>query len=271
MHVDGFRFDLATTLGRVGRGEFSPQRADLPDHRPGSGPLAREADRRAVGRGPRRLPGRATSRRRFSEWNGKFRDAIRRYWKGDENLASEVGYRLTGSADLYQGERRQPQASINFVTAHDGFTLHDLVSYGDKHNEANGERNQDGADDNQSWNHGAEGETDDPAIVALRERQKRNLLATLFLSQGVPMLLGGDEMGRTQRGNNNAYCQDNEISWFDWKPRRPPPRAARVHAAPDRAPAAPPDPAAAAVLRGRLHLGVAVRRTSPGCGPTARR
>ena len=148
----------------------------------------------------------------FAEWNGKFRDAMRRYWKGDENLASEVGYRLAGSADLFQGDRRQPQASINFITAHDGFTLHDLVSYGSKHNEANGERNQDGADDNQSWNHGAEGETDDPAIIALRERQQRNLLATLLLSQGVPMVLGGDEIGRTQRGNNNAYCQDNELS-----------------------------------------------------------
>jgi len=153
----------------------------------------------------------------FSEWNGKFRDAMRRYWKGDENLASEVGYRLAGSADLFLGDRRQPQASINFITAHDGFTLHDLVSYDSKHNEANGERNQDGADDNQSWNHGAEGETDDPTIVALRDRQERNLLATLLLAQGVPMLLGGDEIGRTQRGNNNAYCQDNELSWFDWR------------------------------------------------------
>jgi glycogen operon protein len=152
----------------------------------------------------------------FHELNGRYRDAARRYWKGDDNLASELGYRLTGSADLFQGERRHPQASVNFVTAHDGFTLHDLVSYSDKHNEANGEHNQDGSDDNQSWNHGAEGETDDPAIIALRDRQMRNLLSTLFLSQGVPMLLGGDEIGRTQRGNNNAYCQDNEISWYDW-------------------------------------------------------
>ena len=147
----------------------------------------------------------------------QFRDAMRRYWKGDENLASEVGYRLAGSADLFQGNRRPPQASVNFVTAHDGFTLHDLVSYESKHNEANGERNQDGADDNQSWNHGVEGETDDPAILTLRERQQRNLLATLLLAQGVPMLLGGDELGRSQRGNNNAYCQDNELGWFDWR------------------------------------------------------
>ena len=260
MHVDGFRFDLATTLGRVGARRVQPARADLPDHRAGSGAVAGEADRRAVGRRPRRLPGRATSRRRSREWNGKFRDALRRYWKGDENLASEVGYRLAGSADLFQGERRQPQASINFITAHDGFTLHDLVSYGSKHNEANGERNQDGADDNQSWNHGVEGETDDPAIIALRERQKRNLLATLFLVAGrARCCSGGDEMGRTQRGNNNAYCQDNELSWFDWNldDRR---RALleftrRLIALRRRH----PDPAAAPLLRRRLHLGVAVK------------
>ena len=152
----------------------------------------------------------------WREWNGKYRDAIRRYWKGDDHVAGEIGHRLSGSADLYQGERRRPQASINFITAHDGFTLHDLVTYSSKHNEANGEWNKDGADDNQAWNHGVEGETDDPQILELRERQKRNLLATLLSSQGVPMLVAGDEMGRTQGGNNNAYCQDNEISWIDW-------------------------------------------------------
>ncbi|HSP79222.1 MAG TPA: glycogen debranching enzyme GlgX, partial [Myxococcaceae bacterium] len=153
----------------------------------------------------------------WREWNGKYRDALRRYWKGDENLAGEVGYRLAGSSDLYESARRRPQTTINFITAHDGFTLHDLVTYSSKHNEANGEQNRDGTDDNDSWNCGVEGETDDPAIISLRERQKRNLLATLFLSQGVPMIVAGDELGRTQGGNNNAYCQDNEISWLDWE------------------------------------------------------
>ncbi|RYZ36808.1 MAG: glycogen debranching enzyme GlgX, partial [Myxococcaceae bacterium] len=152
----------------------------------------------------------------WHEWNGKYRDALRKYWKGDENQAAEVGYRLTGSADLFAAARRRPQASINFVTAHDGFTLHDLVTYSSKHNEANGEHNRDGADDNQAWNCGVEGETDNTDIISLRERQKRNLLASLFLSTGVPMIVAGDEMGRTQKGNNNAYCQDNELSWVDW-------------------------------------------------------
>ena len=152
----------------------------------------------------------------FSEWNGKYRDAFRKYWKGEDNLAAEIGYRLTGSADLFQLSGRGPYASINFITAHDGFTLRDLVSYDLKHNEANLEDNKDGADDNNSWNCGVEGETDDPKINALRDRQVRNFLTTLFVSNGVPMLLAGDELGRTQRGNNNAYCQDNEISWVDW-------------------------------------------------------
>jgi glycogen operon protein len=216
MHVDGFRFDLATTLGRVGEGEFSPQAPifQIIAQDPVLSRVKLIAEPWDVGLGGYQAGNFPAP---FSEWNGRFRDAMRRYWKGDENLASEVGYRLAGSADLFQGDRRQPQASINFVTAHDGFTLHDLVSYGSKHNEANGERNQDGADDNQSWNHGAEGETDDPEIVALRDRQQRNLLATLLLAQGVPMLLGGDEIGRTQRGNNNAYCQDSELSWVDWR------------------------------------------------------
>ena len=141
---------------------------------------------------------------------------MRRYWKGDEGQLSDLAYRLTGSSDLYQNDGRKPYASINFVVAHDGFTLNDLVSYNEKHNEANGENNQDGANDNHSWNMGAEGPTDDPEINRAREVQMRNLLATLFLSQGVPMLCGGDEIGRTQSGNNNAYCQDNEISWYDW-------------------------------------------------------
>jgi glycogen operon protein len=154
----------------------------------------------------------------WAEWNGKYRDTVRRYWKGDDGQLSDLGYRLTGSSDLYQHDGRRPYASINFVTAHDGFTLRDLVSYNEKHNEANGENNQDGANDNNSWNMGAEGDTNDESICYARERQMRNFLATLLLSQGVPMISGGDEIGRTQKGNNNAYCQDNEISWYDWAP-----------------------------------------------------
>jgi glycogen operon protein len=216
MHVDGFRFDLATTMGRTGSGGFDPQASifQIIDQDPVLSRVKLIAEPWDCDPGGGYQQGSFPAP--FREWNGKFRDAVRRYWKGDDNLASELGYRLTGSSDLFARQRRQPLASVNFVTAHDGFTLHDLVTYGAKHNEANGEGNQDGSDDNQSWNHGVEGETDDPDIIALRERQKRNLLASLFLSQGVPMLLGGDEMGRTQRGNNNAYCQDNEISWVDW-------------------------------------------------------
>ena len=153
----------------------------------------------------------------WAEWNGKYRDTVRSFWKGDEGRIGEMGYRLTGSPDLYQHNGRDdPYASINFVTAHDGFTLNDLVSYNEKHNEANGDGNKDGDNNNLSWNCGAEGPTEDPQINALRERQRRNFLTTLFLSQGVPMLSGGDEWGRSQNGNNNAYCQDNEISWFNW-------------------------------------------------------
>jgi isoamylase len=215
MHVDGFRFDLATTLGRVGRGEFDRNAPffQIVALDPVISRVKLIAEPWDIGLGGYQMGNFPAP---WREWNGLYRDALRRYWKGDSNLASEIGYRLSGSADLYQGERRQPQASINFVTAHDGFTLHDLVTYAHKHNDANGEDNRDGADDNQSWNCGVEGETDDQAVIALRERQKRNLLAALFTSQGVPMLLAGDEMGRTQGGNNNAYCQDNELSWVDW-------------------------------------------------------
>jgi isoamylase len=152
----------------------------------------------------------------WSEWNGKYRDTIRDFWRGQHSSLGEVAYRITGSPDLYESNGRRPKASINFITAHDGFTLADLVAYNDKHNEANGEGNRDGESHNRSWNCGVEGPTDDPAILALRARQQRNFLATLLLSQGVPMLLGGDEQGRTQRGNNNGYCQDNEVSWYDW-------------------------------------------------------
>jgi glycogen operon protein len=152
----------------------------------------------------------------WSEWNGKYRDSVRDYWRAAGTSIGELAERLTGSSDLYEATGRRPFASINFVTCHDGFTLRDLTSYNMKHNEANAEGGRDGSDDNRSWNCGVEGRTDDPAVNALRARQQRNLLATLLLSQGVPMLLGGDEFGRTQQGNNNAYCQDNEISWFDW-------------------------------------------------------
>jgi glycogen operon protein len=153
---------------------------------------------------------------RWAEWNGRYRDEVRQYWRGDAGLKGLFATRLTGSADLYQREGRTPGHSINFITAHDGFTLRDLVSYDTKHNIENGDNNSDGLDENFSWNCGVEGETDDPNINALRLRMQKNHLATLFLSLGIPMLLGGDEFGRTQKGNNNAYCQDNEISWYDW-------------------------------------------------------
>jgi glycogen operon protein len=152
----------------------------------------------------------------WSEWNGQYRDTVRDFWRGEPATVADLASRLTGSSDLYQDDMRSPVASINFVTAHDGFTLADLVSYNDKHNEANGEGGNDGESHNRSWNCGAEGPTDDPDVVRCRRRQARNLLTTLMLSQGVPMLLGGDELGRSQRGNNNAYCQDSDISWYDW-------------------------------------------------------
>ncbi|QAT82029.1 glycogen debranching protein GlgX [Corallococcus coralloides] len=215
MHVDGFRFDLATVLGRGGKGGYDPNAPifQIINQDPVLGRVKLIAEPWDVGLGGYQVGGFPSP---WHEWNGKYRDALRKYWKGDENQAAEVGYRLTGSADLFAAARRRPQASINFVTAHDGFTLHDLVTYSSKHNEANGEHNRDGADDNQAWNCGVEGETDDTDIISLRERQKRNLMASLFLSTGVPMIVAGDEMGRTQNGNNNAYCQDNELSWVDW-------------------------------------------------------
>ncbi len=215
MHVDGFRFDLASALARelyeVDRlGAFF----DIIHQDPVISQVKLIAEPWDLGEGGYQVGNFPVL---WAEWNGQYRDTVRSYWKGDEGQAGALGYRLTGSSDLYGKGGRRPYASINFVTAHDGFTLHDLVSYNTKHNEANGEESRDGTDDNRSWNCGAEGPTDDPTITGLRERQKRNFLATLFLSQGVPMLCGGDEIGRTQRGNNNAYCQDNEISWFDWK------------------------------------------------------
>jgi isoamylase len=216
MHVDGFRFDLAATLARelhdVDRlsGFF-----DIIHQDPTLADVKLIAEPWDVGEGGYQVGNFPVL---WAEWNGKYRDTVRRYWKGDDGQLSDLAYRLTGSSDLYQHDGRRPYASINFVTAHDGFTLRDLVSYNEKHNEANGENNQDGTNDNHSWNMGAEGLTDAPEIACARERQIRNFLATLILSQGVPMISGGDEIGRTQKGNNNAYCQDNEISWYDWTP-----------------------------------------------------
>ncbi len=215
MHVDGFRFDLASTLARelhdVDRlsAFFDIIHQD---------PVIRSAKLIAepwdIGEGGYQVgnfpPG-------WAEWNGKYRDTVRDFWRGEDQTLGEFATRFTGSSDLYESSSRRPYASINFVTAHDGFTLHDLVSYNEKHNEENGEENNDGESHNRSWNCGVEGETDDPKIIALRSRQKRNFLVTLMLSQGIPMLLGGDEIGRSQTGNNNTYCQDNERAWYDWE------------------------------------------------------
>ncbi|HZQ52936.1 MAG TPA: glycogen debranching protein GlgX [Bryobacteraceae bacterium] len=214
MHVDGFRFDLASALAReLHDVDRLSAFFDVINQDPVLSKVKLIAEPWDVGEGGYQV-GQFPAL--WAEWNGKFRDVVRRYWKGDDGQLAELGYRLTGSSDLYQRDGRRPSASINFITAHDGFTLNDLVSYNEKHNEANGEDNKDGANDNHSWNLGAEGPTDDPNIIDLRERQKRNLLATLMLAQGVPMLCAGDEIGRTQNGNNNAYAQDNEISWLDW-------------------------------------------------------
>ena len=215
MHVDGFRFDLAATLAReLHAVDRLSAFFDLIQQDPAVSRVKLIAEPWDVGEGGYQVGNFPPL---WSEWNGKYRDSIRDYWRGTDQTLGEFASRLTGSSDLYATTGRRPWASINFITAHDGFTLHDLVSYNDKHNEANGEENRDGESHNRSWNCGAEGPTDNAEVNALRARQKRNFLATLFLSQGVPMLLGGDEMGRTQGGNNNAYCQDTEISWFDWE------------------------------------------------------
>ncbi len=214
MHVDGFRFDLAATLARelheVDRlGAF----LDIIHQDPLLSQVKLIAEPWDLGEGGYQVGKFPVG---WAEWNDRYRDAVRSYWKGDGGQIGELAYRITGSSDLYARSGRRPYASINFVTAHDGFTLQDLVSYNQKHNEANGEDNRDGTDNNRSWNCGIEGPTDDPVVMALRSQQKRNFLATLFLSQGVPMLLAGDAIGHSQNGNNNAYCQDNEISWIDW-------------------------------------------------------
>jgi len=215
MHVDGFRFDLATTLGRQSGG-FQQVSAffDLVAQDPVVSRAKLIAEPWDVGQFDSYDLGRFPPR--WREWNGKYRDTMRDFWRSHPVGLGEFATRFCGSSDLYAGSRRRPTASVNLITVHDGFTLRDLVSYDDKHNEANGESNRDGTSDNRSWNCGAEGPTDDPDVLALRERQSRAMLTTLLLSFGVPMLLGGDEMGRTQQGNNNAYCQDNEIAWVDW-------------------------------------------------------
>ena len=214
MHVDGFRFDLAAALAR----EFHDVDRlsaffDLVQQDPIVSQVKLIAEPWDVGEGGYQVGNFPPL---WTEWNGKYRDSVRDFWRG-ESVLQEFASRLTGSSDLYADDGRRPLASINFVTCHDGFSLHDLVAYDHKHNDANGENSRDGTDDNRSWNHGTEGETSDPHILALRRRQKRNFIATLFLSQGVPMLSHGDELGRTQAGNNNVYCQDNELAWMPWQ------------------------------------------------------
>jgi isoamylase len=215
MHVDGFRFDEGTILGREGAGfDQSGGFLDSCLQDPLLSQVKLIAEPWDPGPGGYQVgsfpPG-------WAEWNDRYRDTVRSFWKGDEGKAAEMASRLAASGDLFNKRGRKPWASVNFVSIHDGFTLNDLVSYSDRHNEANGENNQDGISNNLSWNCGAEGPTEDHEINKLRERQKRNMLATLFFSQGTPMLLAGDEFGRTQKGNNNAYCQDNEINWVDWE------------------------------------------------------
>ena len=252
-HVDGFRFDLASALARE---LYDVDRLsaffDVIHQDPVLSQVKLIAEPWDVGPGGYQVGNFPVL---WSEWNGIYRDVMRDFWRGQASVG-EFASRLTGSSDLYEDDGRHPFASINFITAHDGFTLRDLVSYNDKHNEANLEGNRDGTDDNRSWNCGVEGETDDPEINELRARQQRNFLATLILSQGTPMLLGGDEFGRTQHGNNNAWCQDNEISWFDWGLLEENRRAARVRPQADRAaaraPGVPPPPVPARDRRGRL-------------------
>jgi isoamylase len=215
MHVDGFRFDLASVLGRDAHGNLMTNAPLL--ERIAEDPILRDVKiiAEAWDAGGAYQVG-SFSERRWAEWNGRYRDQVRRFWRGDEGMVPDFASRICGSADIYQRSGKGPESSINFITCHDGFTLNDLVTYERKHNEANGHGNRDGMDENYSANYGVEGETDDPAISQVRERQIKNLMLTLFISRGVPMMLGGDEFRRTQRGNNNAYCQDNEISWYDW-------------------------------------------------------
>ncbi|HSR12053.1 MAG TPA: glycogen debranching protein GlgX [Thermodesulfobacteriota bacterium] len=215
MHVDGFRFDLAATLAReLHAVDRLSAFFDIIQQDPVVSQVKLIAEPWDVGEGGYQVGNFPPL---WAEWNGKFRDSVRDFWRGADETLGEFAYRLTGSSDLYERTGRRPFSSINFITAHDGFSLRDLVSYNEKHNDANGEGNRDGESNNRSWNCGVEGPTDDPQVLFLRAKQMRNFLATLFLSQGVPMLLGGDEMGRTKEGNNNTYCQDNELSWLDWE------------------------------------------------------
>jgi glycogen operon protein len=214
MHVDGFRFDLASALAReLHEVDRLSSFFDIIQQDPVLQKVKLIAEPWDLGEGGYQVGNFPPL---WSEWNGKYRDTVRDFWRGEERTLAELASRLTGSSDLYEPSGRRPHASINFVTAHDGFTLRDLVSYDHKHNAANGEGDRDGESHNRSWNSGVEGPTTDPEILALRARRQRNFLVTLFLSQGVPMLVAGDELGRTQKGNNNAYCQDNELSWIDW-------------------------------------------------------
>jgi glycogen operon protein len=215
MHVDGFRFDLASTLAReLHDVDRLSAFFDIIQQDPVISQVKLIAEPWDVGEGGYQVGNFPTL---WTEWNGKYRDSVRDFWRGASAGVGEVASRVAGSSDLYAHNGRRPYASINFVTAHDGFTMRDVVSYNDKHNEANLDDNSSGEEHNRSWNHGVEGPTDDPQVNELRLRQQRNLLTTLFLSQGVPMLLGGDEFGRTQHGNNNVYCQDNELAWYDWE------------------------------------------------------
>jgi glycogen operon protein len=214
MHIDGFRFDLASTLAR---GLFEVGKLstflDTIHQDPVISKVKLIAEPWDLGEGGYQVGNFPVL---WAEWNGKYRDCVRKFWRGDESQVKELAYRLSGSSDLYEDDGRLPSASINFITCHDGFTLHDLVSYNQKHNEKNREDNKDGEEHNLSWNTGVEGHAADEQIVSLREQRKRGFMATLLLSQGVPMISHGDEYGRTQQGNNNVYCQDNELAWFDW-------------------------------------------------------
>ena len=214
MHVDGFRFDLASALARE-LYEVNNLAAffDIIHQDPVLSDVKLIAEPWDVGEGGYQV---GKFPLLWSEWNGRYRDTVRDFWRGEDSSLAQFAYCFTGSSDLYESNGRRPNASINFITAHDGFTLNDLVSYNEKHNEENGEDNRDGESHNRAWNCGVEGDTDDPQVLRLRNQQRRNFLVTLMLSQGVPMLLSGDELGRTQKGNNNAYCQDNELSWLDW-------------------------------------------------------
>ena len=268
MHVDGFRFDLASALARE---FYEVDRLatffELVQQDPIVSQVKLIAEPWDVGPGGYQV---GNFPPQWTEWNGAYRDTVRDFWRGEPNLG-DFASRLAGSSDFYENSGRRPFASINFVTAHDGFTLRDLVSYNEKHNEANGEDNNDGESHNRSWNHGVEGPTDDPEIQSLRAREQRNLLATLLLSQGVPMLLHGDELGRTQQGNNNTYAQDSEIAWVHWDQTRP--TTDGVHRRADAAAPRPPDVPAQAVLhrhrrtqRGeaRRHRLAAPRRAADG-------